>query len=157
MGFLDWFSGATPAGIVSEASSATVGSLFTGIKDIIKEFHLSPEDELKLNLAVEQQRLEFYKAQTSDVQNARSMQMVTKSVWPGLLSALMLIGFFSGGSYILLHGIPAADADGRIILMLFAQTLISGVTLVLGYWLGSSSGSQAKDSMLFHSMPAEKK
>lgn len=155
MGWLDWFSGVTPGGIVGEASAKTVGGLFTGIADIIKEFHLSPEQEIKLNLAVEQQRLEYYKAQTSDVQNARQMQATTKSVWPGLLSALMLIGFFAGGSYILLNGIPATDPDGRIILMLFAQTLISGVTLVLGYWLGSSSGSQAKDNLLFRSKPVE--
>lgn len=155
MGWLDWFSGVTPGGAIGEASAKTVGGLFTGITDIIKEFHLSPEQEIRLNLAVEQQRLEFYKAQSSDVQNARQMQAVTKSVWPGLLSALMLIGFFAGGSYILLNGIPSTDADGRIILMLFAQTLISGVTLVLGYWLGSSAGSQSKDNMLFHSKPTE--
>ena len=157
MSWWNWFTGTTPGAIVGETGSIVVGSMFEGIKDLVKEFHLSPEDEIKFKVALEQQRLEFYKAQTSDVQSARQMQMTTRSIWPGLISTLMLVGFFSGGSYVLLHGLPPIDADGKIIVMLFAQTLISGVTLVLGYWLGSSAGSEAKSNMLFHSAPVEEK
>ena len=158
MSWLDLFSGSTPAAIAGETATQTVGGLFKGITDIISEFHLSPEQELKMQIAVEQQRLEFYKAQTTDVQNARQMQAQTRSIWPGLLSALMILGFFGGRTCFLLNGAPAnMDADGRMILILFVQTLISGVTLVLGYWLGSSSGSQVKDAMLFHSSPVQGK
>jgi hypothetical protein len=156
MSFLSWFAGSTPAAIAGETATQTVGGLFKGITDIISEFHLSPEEELKLKIAIEQQRLEFYKAQTTDVQNARQMQVQTRSIWPGLLSTLMLVGFFAGGSYVLLYGAPEKlDADGRMILTLFVQTLISGVTLVLGYWLGSSSGSQMKDTMLLRAQPGQ--
>lgn len=153
MPWYDWFTGSTPGAVVGQAGSQVVGTMFTGIKDLIEEFHLAPDQEIKLKISLEQQRLEFYKAQTSDVQSARQMQMATRSIWPGLISTLMLVGFFAGGTYLMLHGLPATDPDGRIILMLFAQTLISGVTLVLGYWLGSSAGSQEKNNMLFHSTP----
>ena len=157
MGWLDVFSGSTPAAIASETTSKTVGAVFTGLATIINEFHLSPEQELKLKIAVEEQRLEFYKAQTSDVQNARQMQIQTRSVWPGIISTLMLVGFFIGGGFILFQGLPKDITDiERMVITLFVQTLISGVTLVLGYWLGSSSSSSEKNAMLFNSQPAGK-
>lgn len=157
MSFLDWLTGSTPGAVVGEAGATVVGKVFEGVKELITQFHLSPEDEIKFKIALEQHRLEFYKAQVSDVQSARAMQMTTRSVWPGLISTLMLCGFFAGGGYVIYHGLPVTDPDGRIVIMLFVQTLISGVTLVLGYWLGSSSGSQEKSNMLFHSTPTDGK
>lgn len=157
MGWLDFLTGSTPGAIAGEASSKAVGSLFTGITDIVKEFHLSPEDELKYKLLVEQTRLDFYKAQTTDVQSARQMQMGAHSVWPGIISLTFLIGFFAGGGYIVVNGLPVTSSEGRDIIMLFAQTLMLGVSSILGFWLGSSYGGQRKDTMLFNSAPVEKK
>lgn len=155
MGFWEWFAGTSPAAIAGETASQTVGTVFTGLKNIIAQFTIAPEEKLKLEILIEQQRLEFYKAQTSDVQNARQMQMTTRSVWPGLISSMMLVGFFVGGGYTLIYGLPPnLDTDSRMIITLFVQTLIGGVTLVLGYWLGTSYGSQNKDHMLFNSVPA---
>ncbi|MGH6785467.1 MAG: hypothetical protein ACREBO_01445 [Novosphingobium sp.] len=156
MGLWDFFVGSTPAGIVGEATSKTIGGLLDGVANLIQEFHLSPEQELKLKLAIEQQRLEFYKAQTTDIQSARSMQSVTQSIWPGILSLIFLIGFFAGGGYIIAYGLPPTTNEGREIILLFAETLMLGVTSVLGFWLGSSYGSQTKDRLLFNSTPAKK-
>ena len=156
MGLWDLLTGASPGAQVGEAGSKVVGGIFDGLKGIIEEFHLAPEAEMKLKLSLEAQKLEFYKAQTSDVQSARAMQMATKSVWPGVISAIMLIGFFAGGTSLMVLGMPVTDANGFIVLTLFVQTLVSGVNFVMGYWLGSSSGSQAKNEMLFRSTPPEK-
>ena len=156
MGFWDLMTGASPGAQVGDAGAKVVSSVFDGLKGIIEEFHLSPEDTMKLNLALDAQKLEYLKVQVADVQNARTMQMATRSVWPGLLSTIMLSGFFAGGGALLLNGMPVVDANGFIVLTLFVQTLVSGVNFVMGYWLGSSSGSQAKNEMLFRSTPPEK-
>ena len=157
MGLWDLLTGASPGAQVGEAGSKVVGGVFDGLKGIIEEFHLAPEAEMKLQLALEAQKLEFYKAQTNDVQSARAMQMATRSIWPGLISTIMLVGFFAGGAALLIHGMPVTDANGFIVLTLFVQTLVSGVNFVMGYWLGSSSGSQAKSELLFRSSPAVEK
>lgn len=157
MGFLDWFSGATPAGIMGETAQKAVTGLFDGIDKIIDNFHLSEEDRIKLKIAVSQQKLEVFKAQISDVQNARQMQMATRSMWPGTLSLVILMGFFGGGGYVLVQGIPTdATAEAKQIINMFSVALISGLSSVLGYWLGSSAGSEQKNAMLYHSTPAPK-
>ena len=155
MAWYDWFVGSTPGGVVGEAGAKVVGGMFDGIKGIIEEFHLAPEQEMKLKLALEQQKLEYYQAAVADVQSARQMQMQTRSVWPGIISTIMLIGYFAGGIYILRYGLPETSAEGRDVIMLFVTTLTAGVTLVLGFWLGSSNGSQEKSAMLFRSKPSE--
>ena len=157
MGLADFIFGSTPAAIVGEATSSTVGTIFGKLNDLVAQFHLSPEDQLKYNLAVEQQKLEFYKAQTADVQSARQMQASVKSVWPGIISFTFLIGFFVGGGYLVAYGLPPTSQEGRDIIMLFAQTLMLGVSSILGFWLGSSYGGQQKDRMLYNSVPAERK
>jgi hypothetical protein len=155
MGFLDWFTGSTPAGIAGEASKAAVGSIFDGVKGLIEEFHLPPEQQAKLDLAMEQSKLAFYQAQISDAQSARQMQMTTRSIWPGLLSLITLTGYFVGGWYILRYGLPATTDAGREVLIIWAQTMVNGVTLVFGFWLGSSNGSQSKDVLLHQSTPVK--
>lgn len=156
MAWYDFLTGSTPGAIVGDAGAKVVGGLFDGIQTIIKEFHLSPEDEMKFKLAVEQQKLAFYQAQTLDVQSARGMQMAGQSVWPGLISTIILVGFFGGGGYIIAYGLPANTPQVESIINMFAVCLIGGVSSVLGFWLGSSHGSVQKDQMLYRSTPTEK-
>ena len=154
MGFWEWFAGATPGVAVGEAAQKAITGLFDGLDKIIDNFHLSEEDRIKLKIAVAQQKLETFKAQISDVQNARQMQMVTRSMWPGTLSLVILIGFFGGGGYVLVNGLPLdATAEAKQIVNMFSVALISGLSSVLGYWLGSSAGSEQKNTMLYHSTP----
>lgn len=156
MGFLEWFSGATPGGMMGEAAQKAIGGLFDGLDKIIDNFHLSEEDRIKLKIAVAEQKLETFKAQISDVQNARQMQMATRSMWPGTLSLVILMGFFGGGGYVLVAGIPGdASAEAKQIVNMFSVALISGLSSVLGYWLGSSAGSDQKNAMLYHSTPTK--
>lgn len=153
MGFWDFVTGSTPAGIVSETGQKVVAGVFSGITELIKTVHLSPEDELKFKTGLAQLQLQLYQAQIADVQSARQMQMQNKSIWPGLLSLLTLVGFYGAGFYIIKYGLPQTSAEGRDVIIMMAQTLVMGVGLVYGFWLGTSNSSQQKDKMLFNSTP----
>ena len=153
MGFWDFVTGSTPAGIVSETGQKVVSGVFSGITELIKTVHLSPEDELKFKTGLAQLELQLYQAQVADVQSARQMQSQTKSIWPGLLSFVTLAGFFGAGAYIVRYGLPQTSAEGRDVIIMMANTLMTGVGLVYGFWLGTSHSSQQKDRMLLNSSP----
>lgn len=157
MGFWEFFAGATPGGAVGEAAQKAIGGVFDGIDKIIDNFHLSEEDRIKLKIAMAQQKLEAFKAQIGDVQNARQMQMATRSIWPGTLSLIIIVGFFGGSIYVLVNGTPKELDDlGKQIINMNSVALISGLSAVIGYWLGSSASSESKNVMLYHSTPTNK-
>lgn len=92
-----------------------------------------------------------------DVKSARQMQVATQSRWPGALSAIIILGFFGGGGYILVHGVNAgADELSKQIINMFAVQLMAGVSAVWGFWLGSSASSQNKDHLIYNSPPTKK-
>lgn len=123
---------------------------------IIDEFHTNDEEKVQMKIAVAQQKLRAVELMVNDVQNARAMQIATKSVWPGTISLVVIVGFFGGGAYILINGIPAdSSVEAKQIINMFSVALISGLSSVLGYWLGSSAGSQQKDQLLYHSSPTK--
>lgn len=157
MGFLNFLTGFTPGGAVGEASAKVATTLFDGLTGLINEFHLSPEQELQAKIAIEQQRLEFYKAQTQDVSSARAMQMMTKSLWPGILSTTVMVGYFTALYELFTAGSMDLTTNGGAVLLMLIQTLNVAVGMVLQFWLGSSSQSQQKDIMLFNSSPSTPK
>lgn len=146
MGLSDWLFGATPGQQAGQAVKEVVGGIFDGVDQIIDNFHLSEEKALELKLKFKQVELETYTKAIEDVQNARQMQVATQSIWPGLLSGVILLGFFGGGAYILTHGMANIQDDAsRNIINMFAVQLMAGVSAVWGFWLGSSYGSHRKD------------
>lgn len=157
MGFTDWFFGATPGQQAGQLAEKAIGSVFDGVKGLIEEFHMSPEDKAKLQLAMLQQQVQATQQLLDDVKSARQMQMSTNSRWPGLLSTVIILGFFGGGGYILVHGVNAgADELSKQIINMFAVQLMAGVSAVWGFWLGSSASSQNKDQLIYNSTPAKK-
>ena len=93
MGLLEWIGATTPAGAVGEAGAKVVEGVFDGIKTIIDEFHLSPEQANQLRLALEQQKLVYYQARVQDVASARQLEMSTQSRMPALLTLLYSVSF----------------------------------------------------------------
>ena len=71
--------------------------------------------------------------------------MALKDRVPGILAALVLIGFFSVIAYLLKYGLPPASAE---ILALLIGGLSVGFTQILNYYFGSSAGSKNKDVMI---------
>lgn len=110
MSFFDFILGSTPGNAVGEAGQKVVEGVFTGVKEIIKEFHLSPEAEIKLNLAMEQARLELFKARIQDVQSARQMEMVTRSRMPALLAMFYTVSFVGISCVLLWYAFEMPEA-----------------------------------------------
>lgn len=154
MGFWDFLTGGTPAGVISETGQKVIAGVFEGVEGLISEFHLSPEDAQKFRLALAQMQLESYKTQISDVQSARTMQMSTRSVWPGMLTMVIMGGYFGLLSVMIIHGIPSTKDPGGEVLLTLIGVLAAAVPMVLGYWFGSSQSSRSKDEMLMNSVPA---
>jgi hypothetical protein len=158
MGFFEWMTSASPGGQVGQAAKDAIAGVFDGVGKIIDEFHVSSEEKVQMKIALAEQKLKAVEIMVSDVQNARAMQIQTKSLWPGLISAVIVLGFFGGSIYVLVNGTPKElDELGKQIINMNSVALISGLSAVIGYWLGSSASSESKNQMLYHSTPTEKK
>lgn len=155
MAFWDFLSGSTPAGVISETGHKMIGGVFDGVTKIISEFHLSPEDELKFKTAMAQLQLDTLKTELTDVQSARQMQMQTHSIWPGIISFVVLFGFFGILLTIIFNGLPPIEKAGGEAFLILLGALGAGFTMVMTFWLGSSSGSESKNAMLWKSVPLE--
>lgn len=92
--------------------------------------------------------LEPEKIAAADRDSARAMQRDTRSWAPGVISAVVVIGFFAVVGYLLAFGAPKEDAGG--IIFLLVGTLTAGFTQVLSFFLGSSKSSQEKDAHIRH-------
>lgn len=157
MGLTDWLFGATPGQQAGQLAEKAISGVFDGVKGLIEEFHMSPEDKSKLQLAMLQQQIQATQQLLDDVKSARQMKMATNSRWPGILSTVIILGFFGGGGYILVHGVNAgADELSKQIINMFAVQLMAGVSAVWGFWLGSSASSQNKDHLIYNSTPVKK-
>jgi|CXWL01.1.fsa_nt_gi hypothetical protein len=158
MGFFDWMTSASPGGQVGQAAKDAITGVFDGVGKIIDEFHVSAEEKVQMKIAIAEQKLKAVEIMVNDVQNARAMQIQTKSLWPGLISAVIVVGFFGGSTYVIINGTPKdLDELGKQIINMNSVALISGLSAVIGYWLGSSASSESKNQMLYHSTPTEKK
>lgn len=78
--------------------------------------------------------------------------MKAKEIYMYALAAIFVIGYFILIGLILTMVIPEQNKD--IALMLFG-TLTAGVSLILGYFFGSSRGSEEKNKLLLQSKPSE--
>lgn len=157
MGFWDFLTGSTPAGIVSEAGQKVVAGVFDGITELIKTVHLSPEDELKFKTSLAQLQLETLRTQVADTQSARAMQMQTRSVWPGILTLVITAGFYGILWIVIAYGLPKTSEAGGEAILLLLGSLTTGFSMVLTFWFGSSMGSQQKDQLIYRSTPVNGK
>lgn len=78
--------------------------------------------------------------------------MRAKEIYMYALAAIFVIGYFILIGLILTMVIPEQNKD--IALMLFG-TLTAGVSLILGYFFGSSRGSEEKNKLLLQSKQPE--
>lgn len=157
MGFSDWLFGATPGQQAGQAIKEVVGSVFQGIDSIIDDFVWAPEDKAKFKVAIAEARLKALQMSMENVNNARAMQMTTKSIWPGIMSAFAVGGFFGGFFSLLFFGLPVGvDEMTKTIINMFAGAMIASYKDALNFWLGSTNGSQNKDILLHQSVPAKR-
>lgn len=156
MGLSDWLFGATPGQQAGQAVKEVVSSVFDGIDELIDNFHLEPEKALDAKIKLKELKLKTLETQLADIQNARQMQMQTKSIWPGILSCIEIIGFFGGLYYLIMHGLPKdLDEFTKTLINMLFGAVVTGYASVRNFWLGSSNGSQEKTELLHQSTPSK--
>lgn len=156
MGLSNWLFGATPGQEAGQAIKEVVGGVFDGIDKIIDNFHLSPEDKVQFQLQMAQHKLNTLTSVIGDIQSARTMQMSTKSWWPGILSCIETVGFFGGLFYLVAYGLPKEmDEFTKTLLNMLFGAVVTGYASVRNFWLGSSMSSQEKTELLHQSTPVK--
>lgn len=132
--------------MIWDGISAAVKALSDNIVAIIKEFHLEPGEALKLEMAAKQQMLDFNKAmlelQLSDVANARKREMETGDPTVRRLAYLYTGGYFLSLVSMWHWGIPQ---DATEMFATLIGVLTAAQAAIIGYYFGSSHGSQQKD------------
>jgi hypothetical protein len=108
--------------------------------------------ELALKARAQEMGLDFEKLAVADRASAREMQMTTGSFVPPLLSVLVVVAWTTIQYFLLTHVI---DPSMRELVARVLGTLDGALMLILSFYFGSSSGSQAKDQMLHQSTPTK--
>jgi hypothetical protein len=108
----------------------------------LRLMELAQQGELaELASAVERLRVE-----AEDRANARARETATgDQATPRVLAGTMTVGFFLVLAWLLAFGMPAQGGEALLVLL---GALSSGVSAVLSYYFGSSSGSAWKSKLL---------
>lgn len=110
----------------------------------------TPDDLLKLKQAdqafkaqMKQLDVDVFKLEQADKGSAREMLIATRAKTPAVLSWVIVIATLGLEGYVMVEGMPAGTPDvvvGRIL-----GTLDAALMTVIGFWLGTSWSSRAKD------------
>jgi hypothetical protein len=137
------------AGMAIEAVSAAIGIDSKDVKDTLAEGKLNADQiasiktaEIALKSRAQELGLDFAKLATEDRKSARDMQVATRSLVPPLLAVLVTVAWGLVQYFLLTHVI---ESSMRELIARVLGTLDGALMLVLSFYFGSSSGSQAKD------------
>lgn len=165
---MDWLATIAPTiataiagplgGLAYEAISKVLGVSADEAQKVVESGKLTSDQiaaiqtaEINLKAQAQQMGLDFEKLAVDDRKSARDMQTATKSLVPATL-ATMVIGGFAIITGMKVAGVAMASDP---IIGDLLTTLRDGVMLVLAFYFGSSSGSQAKDQLLYNSTPTK--
>ena len=136
---------------VESASVEAVTQLFQDGKMTPEQ--LAEIKKMELEFKAREQELGFSYAdlEYKNTDSARKMQMETHSTFPATLSGVISVGFFAVLFWMLFD--PTVVNSPPLLIMLGA--LGSAFGAVINFWLGSTSGSKAKDQLLAQSVPVK--
>jgi hypothetical protein len=131
--------------------------------DITKAFQdgkLTPDQltqlkelELKYQADEKERGFRYSELEFKDTSDARNMQVLTHSNIPPLLSVLVTTGFFG----ILIFMVTNQNYKPTEPLLVMLGSLGTAWTMIIGFYFGSSHGSQSKDVLLAASTPQSQK
>lgn len=117
------------------------------------------QEQYKNEEAKRSAQLEQMKVNVEDTKDARSslralVEAKSPLAWaPFVVSIIVLVGFYYILYYLIAYGIPKPAGQDREQVLQIVYIVIGAVTAafttVIGYWLGSSSGSRDKDETSF--------
>jgi hypothetical protein len=164
---MDWLKSIAPtiatalggplAGMAVEACSKALGIDPSEVQNTINSGKMTADQiaslqtaEIALKARAQEMGLDFEKLAVADRASARQMQMTTGSFIPPILSIMIVVAWSAVQYFLLTHVI---DPSMRELIARVLGTLDGALMLVLSFYFGSSSGSQAKDTMLHNSTP----
>ena len=162
---MDWLKSIAPTiftaisgplgGLAYEAVSKAMGVTQDDAKTMLESGKMTADQiaavqqaELALKAKALELNLDFESLAVQDRASARDMQKVTQSVVPPVLAFAVTFGFFG-----ILTGLMLGYAKTSNELLVMLGSLGTAWTGVIAFYFGSSSGSQAKDKMLYQSTP----
>jgi len=166
---MDWLKSIAPtiatamggplAGMAVEAISKAIGVDPSQVQETINSGKMSADQiaalqqaELGLKARAQEMGLDFEKLAVADRASARQMQISTGSFVPPALSIMIVVAWSAVQYFLLTHVI---DPSMRELIARVLGTLDGALMLVLSFYFGSSSGSQAKDTMIHNSTPTK--
>ena len=167
---MDWLKSLAPtlatalggplAGMAVEAVSKAIGVDPSDVQNTLNSGTMTADQiaslqtaELALKARAQEMGLDFEKLAVADRASARQMQMTTGSFIPPALSVMIVLAWAAVQFFLLTHVI---EPTMRELIARVLGTLDGALMLVLSFYFGSSSGSQAKDSMIHNSTPVSK-
>jgi len=165
---MDWLKTVAPtiatalggplAGMAVSAVAKAIGCEPDAVQDIISSNKLSAEQvasiqlaELELKKQAQSMNLDFAKLTAEDKKSARDMQIATKSWIPSLLAISVTVGFFG-----ILIGLMYGQIQHAPQIDIMLGALGTAWTGIISFYFGSSASSQAKNELLYKSVPTEK-
>jgi len=147
------------AGLAVTAIAKVIGVDEKDVQATIDNGKMSADQIAQLKLAeLEFQKqtnelgLNFEKLAVDDRKSARDMQISTHSFVPAMLSVLVVTAWAVIQYFLLTHVIAT---EMREIIIRILGTLDAALMLVLSFYFGSSNSSQAKDKMIYNSVPSK--
>ena len=147
------------AGMAVEAISKAIGVDPSEVQNTINSGKMTADQiaslqtaEIALKARAQEMGLDFEKLAVADRTSARQMQISTNSFVPPTLSIMIVVAWSAVQYFLLTHVI---DPSMRELIARVLGTLDGALMLVLSFYFGSSSGSQAKDTMLHQSSPTK--
>lgn len=143
------------AGLAVSAVSKALGIDESKVNTLIQDNKLNADQIAQLKIAeiefkekTQALGLDFETLAVQDRSSARTMQSLTKSYLPGILALLVTGGFFG-----ILISLLMGYAHTSETLSLMLGSLGTAWISIIAFYFGSSSGSQAKDQLLYKSTP----
>jgi len=167
---MDWLKSIAPTiataiggplgGLAYEAVSKVLGVSQDDAQKMLTDGKLSSDQiaavqqaEIALKAKAQELNLNFEKLAVEDRSSARQMQIATQSWVPPLLAVLIVAVWSTTQYFMFTHVIP--DTMREMVSRVLG-TMDGALMLVLSFYYGSSSGSQAKDQMIHNSTPITK-
>jgi len=168
---MDWLKSIAPTiataiggplgGLAYEAVSKVLGVSQDDAQKMLTDGKLSSDQiaavqqaEIALKAKAQELNLNFEKLAVEDRSSARQMQIATQSWVPPLLAVLIVAVWSTTQYFMFTHVIP--DTMREMVSRVLG-TMDGALMLVLSFYYGSSSGSQAKDQMIHNSTPMGQK
>ena len=136
---------------VSEPTQDKIGKLFADGQ--ISPDHLAEIRKLEMEYQDKERELGFKYAEMNykDTDSARNMQVLTHSNMPPILATIVTTGFFGILGFMITN--PEFKPSEPILVTL--GSLGTAWTMIIGFYFGSSHGSQNKDALLAASTQAQ--